>query len=444
MAIRIKTQIPGPQSQALFKRRQESVARGPFHVTPVFAARAKGALIEDVDENCFIDFAAGIGVVNTGHCHDSVIEALKGQLERTLHLSFNVTPYESYIQLCEKLNSITPGNFNKKTFLANSGAEAVENAVKIARAYTGKQAVVAFNHGFHGRTYLAMTLTSKGLYRQGFGPYNPEVYHAPFPYTYRWPTGSDPQKVSEECFKEFEELLKIKLLPTQVAAVIFEPVLGEGGFLPMPKHFAQKLRDYCTQNQIVLIADEIQSGFGRTGTLFACERLGIEPDLITTAKGLGGGMPISAVTGRAEIMDAPVEGSIGGTFGGNPLSCAAALAVIQEFEKTDLLCRAEELGKKLFTRMNQWKEKFSFIGDVRGMGPMLGMEFVSDLKSKTPDATLAKKLIRSCYEKGVILMTCGSYGNVVRFLLPLTIDASDLEEGLQIVESRLQTIQSEL
>lgn len=418
-------------------RRQSAVARGPFHVTPIFVKKAHGAILEDVDGNHFIDFAAGIGVVNTGHLHSKVVSAIEDQVRDSLHLSFNVTPYETYIGLCERLNRCTPGSFAKKTFLANSGAEAVENAVKIARAYTGKQGIVAFDHGFHGRTYMAMTLTSKGLYRQGFAPYTPEVYHAPFPYCYRWPTSQEAKQVSNECFAQFEEMLKIRLLTSQVAAVIFEPVLGEGGFLPMPKEFAQKLRAFCTEHKIVLIADEIQSGFGRTGTLFACEQLGIEPDLITTAKGLGGGTPISAITGRAEIMDAPVEGAIGGTFGGSPLSCSAALAVLDLFEKTDLLRQAQKMGETLRSRLLKWSEQFECVGNVRGMGPMLAMELVSDKKSKAPDAPKTKALIKYCWENGVILMSSGSYGNVVRFLMPLTIESAELTEGLDVVEKGL-------
>jgi len=440
MTINLRTSIPGPKSQAWMQERQTHVARGPFHVTPVFAAKAQGAIVEDVDGNQFIDFAAGIGVVNTGHRNSGVMAALQAQSEKSLHLSFNVTPYESYVRLCQKLNEATPGTFPKKTFLANSGAEAVENAIKIARAYTGRQGVLAFDHGFHGRTYLAMTLTSKALYRQGFGPFASEVYHAPFPYVYRWPTGGTSKEVADACFKQFEELVKIRILPSHIAAVIFEPVLGEGGFLPMSPEFAVRLRHFCTEHNIVLIADEIQCGFGRTGTLFACEQLGIEPDLLTSAKGLGGGLPISAVTGKAEIMDAPVEGSIGGTFGGNPLSCAAALAVFNEFETTNILQQSQALGVHLKKRMESWCEAFSHVGDVRGMGPMLAMEMVTDKTSKTPDPVTTKKLIQYCYTHGVLLMSSGSFGNAVRFLMPLIIDKEDLEEGLDVVEAGLREL----
>lgn len=447
-SIDLKTKIPGPKSQALMERRRASVARGPFHITPIFAARAHGALIEDVDGNRLIDFAAGIGVVNAGHTAEPVVKAIQAQAAELVHGSFNVTPYESYIRLCEKLNRATPGSFAKKTFLANSGAEAVENAVKIARARTKRPAVICFEHGFHGRTYMAMTLTAKEKpYKVDFGPFNPEIYRAPYPYCYRWPGTSDPAKVSRECFAQFEDVIA-KAGASNVAAVIIEPVAGEGGFIPVPKEFLAHLRAFCDKNGTVLIADEIQTGFGRTGTLFASEQLGLVPDLITMAKGLGAGMPISAVTGRAEIMDAPVEGGIGGTYGGNPVACAAALAVFEMFENGDLLLRARRLGETLAERTRQWAEKFSRIGDARGIGPMQAIEFVKpsaglrpdDRTSKEPDADSAKALIRFCCERGVVVMTSGSYGNVVRFLMPLVIEPAQLEEGLAVVEAGLKEL----
>jgi 4-aminobutyrate aminotransferase/(S)-3-amino-2-methylpropionate transaminase len=437
-SIRLKTAVPGPKSQSLMKERQTHVARGPFHTTPVFVSRAQGALLEDVDGNQLIDFAGGIGVVNTGHCAETVTRAIQEQSTRLLHGSFNVTPYESYVRLCEKLNHAVPGNFAKKSFLANSGAEAVENAIKIARAHTKRQAVVCFDHAFHGRTYMAMTLTSKSKpYKAGFGPYNPEVYRAPYPYAYRWPTGSDPARVSSECFQQFADLVNSRIGADQVAAVIIEPVLGEGGFAGAPAEFLARLREFCTANGIVLIADEIQTGFGRTGTLFACEQLGLVPDLMTTAKGLGGGMPVSAVTGRAEIMDAPTDGGIGGTFGGNPVACAAALAVFEAFEHGDVLARAKALGKTLTERLDGWAERYAVIGEARGLGPMRAIELVKDRKSKEPNPELAKKLVKHCYERGVVIMTAGSYGNVVRLLVPLVIEPEQLEEGLKVLESGL-------
>ena len=308
MTIKLKTAVPGPKSRKLMARRLRAVARGPFHATPVFLARARGAVIEDVDGNRFLDFAAGIGVANAGHAPAAVVKAAAAAAARCVHAGFNVTPYEGYVELAEKLCAAVPGRGPKKALLVNSGAEAVENAVKIARVFTGRQAVVCFDHGFHGRTYMAMTLTSKVKpYKSGFGPFNPEVYRAPFPYAYRWPGSNDPERVSAECFRAFTDLLTSQIGPDQTAAVIIEPVLGEGGFVPAPASFLRKLREYCTKHGIVLIADEIQTGFGRTGTLFACEQAGIAPDLMTLAKGLGGGLPIAAVVGRAEVAAACVR-----------------------------------------------------------------------------------------------------------------------------------------
>ena len=433
MSIVIKTKIPGPKSLALMQQRQAAVARGPFHVTPIFISKAEGAVIEDVDGNRFIDFAAGIGVVSVGHRHIQVVDAIQQQIDRFLHAGFNVTPYESYIRLCEKLNAAF-GKLNPapaKSFLANSGAEAVENAVKIARAATGRQAVICFDHAFHGRTYMAMTLTSKyKAYKYGFGPFNPEVYRAPFPYAYRWPTPN----VADECFQAFLNLAQSQLSPNHIAAVIFEPVLGEGGFVPMLPDFLRKVRAFCDEHKIVLIADEIQTGFGRTGTLFACEQLGVAPDLLVTAKCLGGGLPISAVTGRAEIMDAPIEGGIGGTFGGNPLACAAALAVFEIMERGELLASAKVLASTLQQRLAVWKSKHEVIGDVRGLGPMQAIELVKSRKTKEPHPEATKALVRYACEHGVICMTAGTYGNVLRFLMPLTISPEDLEEGLDVLE----------
>ena len=436
-SINLKTSIPGPKSAALMKEREAHVARGPFHLSPIFLAKAKGALLEDVDGNQLIDFAAGIGVVNAGHSPEGLVRAIQTQAENFLHASFNVTPYESYVRLAEKLNRAAPGNFAKKTFLANSGAEAVENSIKIARAFTGRPAVVCFDHAFHGRTYLAMALTSKYKpYKYAFGPFQSEIYRAPFPYAYRWP--GDPARMVDECFQQFEDLVVSRIGAQQTAAVILEPVLGEGGFLVAPPAFLKKLRDFCTTHGIVLIADEIQSGFGRTGSLFASEQLGLVPDLITSAKGLGGGMPISAVTGKAEIMDAPIEGGIGGTFGGNPLSCASALAVFDVFEKGGMLAHTKKLGALLGERLAKWKEKFPAVGEVRGLGPMQAMELVKDRQTKEPNPELTKKLVKHSYEHGLVIMSAGTYGNVIRLLPPLAIEEAQLKEGLDVLEAGLE------
>lgn len=411
--------------------RSAHVARGPFHVTPVFAARAYGAIIEDVDGNKLLDFASGIGVTNVGHSNPEVIKAVKEQAQNFTHTSFNVVPYQSYTEVCEKLNKLTPGTFSKKTFLANSGAEAVENAVKIARSFTKKEAIICFDHGYHGRTYMAMALTSKEVpYKQGFGPFSPEVYRTPFPYSYR-------SEDSKECFEKFKSLVQKQVGVNKTAAVIIEPVLGEGGFVPAPKEFLRNLSQFCAENNIVVIADEIQTGFGRTGTLFACEQLEFTPDLIVTAKGLAAGLPLSAVTGRSEIMDAPIVGGIGGTYSGNPIACAAALAVFKIFEDGSLLENAKKVGTTLRERLIKWKEQFEFVGDVRGLGPMQGIEFVKNKNTKEPHTELTKSLVKFGYENGLILMSAGTYGNVIRFLVPLVMTQDQLNEGLDIIEKGL-------
>ncbi|MDD5627716.1 MAG: 4-aminobutyrate--2-oxoglutarate transaminase [Elusimicrobia bacterium] len=437
MNIRLKTEVPGPRSRELMAERQAAVARGPFHVTPVFIARGKGAVLEDVDGNRFIDFAGGLAVLNAGHLPAAAAEAVRRQSRRFLHACFHVTPYEGYVRLCAALNRLAPGDFPKRSFLANSGAEAVENAVKIARSATGRPTVVCFEHAFHGRTYMAMTLTAKEKpYKLGFGPFNPGVVRAPFPYCYRWPATEDPERVSAECFSAFERAVQ-SVGPEQVAAVIIEPVLGEGGFAPAPAPFLRRLRDYCTGQRIVFIADEVQTGFGRTGELFACARSGVAPDLMTLAKGLGGGMPVSAVVGRAELMDAPMTGGIGGTFGGNPVSCAAALAVVELFETGGLLDRARELSAALPRRLAGLR-RFRGVGDVRGLGAMQALELVKDRRSKEPDQEAVAAVIRHCTERGLILMSAGTYGNVIRLLMPLVITDAQLEEGLAVLESGLE------
>lgn len=433
-SIQLKTKIPGPKSLALMAERHIAVPRGPFHSTPIFVKKAKGAILEDVDGNQFIDLASGIGVLNVGHVNDEVARAVRAQADEAFHLSFNVTPYESYVRLAQKLNDATPGNFPKKTFLTSTGAEAVENAIKIARAHTGRQAIVCFDHAFHGRTYMAMSLTSKVKpYRLGFGPLAPEVYRVPYPYPYRG-------HASEDCFRRFEDVVNTQVGVANTAAVIIEPVLGEGGFVPAPKDFMQKLRDFCTANKIVLIADEIQTGFGRTGTMFACEHTGVAPDLITTAKGLGGGLPVAAVTGRAEMMDAPLEGGIGGTYNGNPVACAAALAVFKSFEDGKLLSQARKLGELLHERLRGFESRYKVIGEVRGLGPMQGFELVKDRGTREPFPEATKQLIKHCYENGVVMLSAGTYGNVIRLLMPLVIEQTQLDEALGVIESGLREI----
>jgi 4-aminobutyrate aminotransferase/(S)-3-amino-2-methylpropionate transaminase len=419
--------------------RQAEVARGPANANPIFVARAHGAVVVDVDGNHLLDFSSGISVNNLGHTPDTVVAAVKQQAAALLHASFYALPYEGYVALAARLNRATPGSFAKKTFLANTGAEAVENAVKIARAYTKRQAVIAFEHAFHGRTYMAMTLTGKALpYRRGFGPFAPEVYRAPFPYAYR----SAASDACEASLRSVRALIQDQIGSDQVAAIVVEPVLGEGGVVPAPLPFLRHLREICDEHGIVLVVDEVQTAFGRTGTLFACEQYGVVPDLITLAKALGSGLPIAAVTGRAEMMDAPVEGGLGTTFGGNPVSCAAALAVLDAFEADGgaLLARARALGEAMASRLEAWKARFPRVGDVRGLGPMRGIELVKDRATREPDRPLAAALARHGFENGVLVLTAGTYGNVVRLLVPLVIDDDQLAEGLDVLEDGLSKL----
>jgi 4-aminobutyrate aminotransferase/(S)-3-amino-2-methylpropionate transaminase len=441
MSIQLRTEIPGPRSRALMATRDVEVARGLFHATPIFVARAHGAVVEDVDGNHLLDFASGIAVTNLGHTPEAVVFAVREQAAALLHASFNVLPYEGYVALAARLNRATPGDFPKKTFLANSGAEAVENAVKIARAHTRRQAILAFDHAFHGRTHLAMSLTGKVRpYRWGFGPFAPEVYRAPFPHPYR-SAAADP---GAECLAAAREIVAHQIGADQLAAVIVEPVLGEGGVIPAPVAFLRGLRALCDEHGVVLIADEIQTGFGRTGTLFACEQLGVVPDLMTLAKGLGAGLPIAAVTGRAEIMDAPAEGAIGGTFGGNPVSCAAALAVLDAFEADGgaLLARGRMIGEALGARLAEMAERHPSIGEVRGLGAMRGIELVKDRATREPDPQAAAALARDCHEHGVVILVGGTYGDVVRVLVPLVIEPEQLDEGLAVMDDALGRLEA--
>jgi 4-aminobutyrate aminotransferase/(S)-3-amino-2-methylpropionate transaminase len=436
--IQLKTAIPGPKSLALMKRREAAVPRGPFHATPVFAARAEGAVIEDVDGNTFIDFAGGIGCLNTGHRPVEITAALKQQIEKYLHVCFSVTPYEGYLAVAERLNALAPGKFAKKTVLVNSGAEAVENAVKIARAYTKRPAVIAFNDAFHGRTMMALSLTSKTHpYKAGFEPFPGDVYRLPYAYCYRCSYGLTYPSCKVACAAALEDAFKRVVAAETVAAVIVEPVLGEGGFIAPPKEFYSTLQEICGKHGILFIADEVQSGIARTGKYFAVEHYGVEPDMITSAKSLGGGLPLAAVTGRAEVMDAAGVGGLGGTFGGNPLSCAAALATLDLIEKQGLLARSVELGKKFAERGKSWTKKFQIVGEVRGLGGMCAIELVKNPATREPAAEETKKIAQFCYENGLITITAGTYGNVMRILVPLVVTDAQFEEGLDVIEAAL-------
>jgi 4-aminobutyrate aminotransferase/(S)-3-amino-2-methylpropionate transaminase len=432
--IQIRTEIPGPRSRALMARREAAIPRGPANATPIFAARADGAVIEDVDGNRYIDFAGGIGCLNIGHRSPRVISAIREQLEKYLHLCFAVTPYEGYVAVAEKLNSLAPGNFAKKTMLVNSGAEAIENAVKIARAYTKRPAVICFEDAFHGRTLLTMSLTSKTHpYKAGFQPFASDIYRIPFAYLYRHAAGM----TSADFAHHLEDAFKRSVAPESVAAVIAEPVLGEGGFVVPPRDYFKLLQKICRAHGILFIADEIQSGFARTGKWFASEHFGIEPDLITTAKSLGGGMPIAAVTGRAEIMDAPGPGSLGGTYCGHPAACAAALAAIETIEKDGLLARSAAIGEHFEKRARGWQKKWPLVGDVRGLGGMCAMELVRNAETREPADAETKEIAKYCYEHGLILITAGTFNNVIRILVPLVVMDEQFNEGLDVLEAAL-------
>ena len=436
--IQLRTQIPGPKSRELMKRREAAIPRGPYHATPIFAARAEAAVIEDVDGNRYIDFAGGIGCLNMGHRAAPVTAAVSDQLEKYMHLCFSVTPYEPYIAVAEKLNALAPGKSAKKTFIANTGAEAVENGIKIARAYTKRPAVICFEDAFHGRTLLTMSLPSKtNPYKTGFAPYASDIYRIPYAYCYRCSYGLTYPSCEVACAHHLEDTFKRVVSPEAVAAVIVEPVLGEGGFMAPPKEFFGIVQDICRKYGIVLIVDEVQAGLGRTGKFFAIEHYGIEPDMILTAKSLGGGLPIAAVTGRAEIMDAPGVGGLGSTFAGNPLSCAAALASIEMIEHGGFLQRATAVGKHFEAKARGWQKKWPLVGDVRSLGGMCAIELVRNVETREPADTETKEVAHYCYEHGLITITAGSYNNVMRILVPFTITDEQFEEGLGVLEAAL-------
>ena len=440
-AIQLKTEIPGPKSKALTARRESALPRGLSHAAPMYVAKAEGAMLEDVDGNRFIDFTGGIGCVNVGHRAPEVVDELKKQLDQFLHVSVQVTPYESYIRVAERLNALTPGRFPKKTILLNTGAEAVENAVKIARAHTGRQGIIVFEDAFHGRTVMAMAMTSKTHpYKAGFGALPGDVYRIPYAYCYRCSYSLKYPSCDLFCARHMEDTFKRVVASEDVAAVIAEPVLGEGGFIAPPSDYYRVLAEICRKHGVLFIADEVQSGFGRTGTLFACEQYGIEPDILISAKSLGGGLPLGAVTGRAEIMDAPGPGGLGGTFAGNPMSCAAALAVLDLFERTDLLRRANEIGTKFQTRARAWQKHWPLIGDVRGLGAMQAIELVRSQEMREPAPEETKQVMDYCYKHGLITLTAGSYSNVVRLLVPLIISDEQMNEGLDVLEAALHSI----
>ncbi len=440
-AIQLRTTVPGPLSRELMRRRAEAVPRGIYLGTPIYVARAEGAVIEDVDGNCYLDLAGGIGCLNVGHRAPAVVQAIHAQVDRYMHTCFQVLPYDGYVRLAERMNQLAPGRFAKKTFFVNSGAEAVENAVKVARAYTRRPAIIAFEDAFHGRTMMGLALTSKTHpYKAGFEPFPGDVYRVPFAYCYRCSYSLKYPECGVYCAQHLEDTFKRVVAAESVAAVIAEPVLGEGGFVTPPAEFFRLLVEICRKYGILFIADEVQSGFGRTGAMFACDRYGIEPDLLVTAKSLGGGLPLGAVTGRAEIMDAAGEGALGGTFGGNPVCVEAGLAVLDAFEQEGLCARASELGERFALRARRWQQQWPQIGEVRGLGGMQAMELVRSRESHEPAAQETKEIVRYCYEHGLIVLSAGSYGNVIRLLMPLVMSDQHFDEALGVLEAALQAV----
>jgi 4-aminobutyrate aminotransferase / (S)-3-amino-2-methylpropionate transaminase / 5-aminovalerate transaminase len=429
---RLVTEIPGPASRELLARREATVARGVSHVLPVFITAAGGGVLVDVDGNSLIDFGSGIAVASVGNSAPRVAERVREQAARFTHTCFMVTPYEEYVAVCEELARRTPGDYEKRSALLNSGAEAVENAVKIARHATGRPAIVAFDHAYHGRTNLTMALTAKNMpYKDKFGPFAGEVYRVPMAYPLRWPGG--PERCAAEALDVITGLIHTQVGEDNVAAVLIEPIQGEGGFIVPPDGFLPGLAAFCAEHGILLIADEIQTGFCRTGDWFACDHEGVVPDLVTTAKGIAGGLPLAAVTGRAEIMDSVHVGGLGGTFGGNPVACAAALGAMETMAEEDLAGRALRIGEIMLPRLHKLAEAHPVIGDVRGRGAMIAVELVRP-GGLEPNAAAASQVAKACHAAGLVVLTCGTYGNVLRFLPPLVIGEQLLEEGLSILE----------
>jgi 4-aminobutyrate aminotransferase/(S)-3-amino-2-methylpropionate transaminase len=435
------TDIPGPRSRELMARRKAAVPAGVGGTMPVFAHRAAGGIVVDVDGNSFIDLGAGIAVLNVGSSAELVSAAVAEQAARFTHTCFQVTPYESYVELAERLNALVPGDLERRTFFVNSGAEALENAVKIARSVTGRQAVVAFDHAFHGRTLLTMSLTAKAMpYKAGFGPLASEIYRMPYSYPYRCAAGASPAECGPACAEAAITAMDRQIGGNRIAALVIEPVLGEGGVVIPGDGFLPALAEYCAANGIVFVADEVQAGFARTGRWFASEHSGIVPDIITTAKGLGGGLPIGGVTARADLVDQVHPGGLGTTFGGNPISCAAALASIAEVERGGLIQRAQRIGEIFEQHLRPLVEQVSAVGDVRVIGAMAAVELVSDRARKTPDSAAAGKVLARCHAEGVIMLKAGTFDNIVRILPPLVISEELLNEGLEIFEKALRSL----
>lgn len=423
-------------TEKLQEKRKKYVPQGVSNGNLNVAKSAAGATVTDIEGNEWIDFAAAIGTLNVGHSHPKVTAAVNSQVEKFLHPGFNVMMYEGYIELAEKLCEITPGTFDKQAILLNSGAEAVENAIKMARKYTGRQAVVSFVRGFHGRTNLTMGMTSKVKpYKLGFGPFAPEIYQAPFPYIYQKPVEMTEEAYTDRVIEEFKDFFLATVAPETVACIVMEPVQGEGGFVIPPKKFVQEVSKFCKEHGIVFVADEIQTGFGRTGSLFAIEQFDVEPDLITVSKSLAAGLPLSGVVGKAEILSASAPGELGGTYAGSPVACAAALAVIEIIEEENLLTRSEAMGEKIETKLNELAEKHEYIGDIRRLGSMVAAEIVNNRTDKLPNKEKTAEIVRYANANGLLLLSAGLKGNVIRFLAPLVITDEELSKGLSILEA---------
>ena len=432
----IVTPPPGPKSRAMMEKRNDLVPPGVYLVQPITIAESKGAVMRDVDGNTYIDFTSGIGVTSLGHCVDEIVQTISDQAAKLIHSCIHVVNYEPYLNLAKRLTEVTPGGFKKRAIMLNSGSEAVENAVKIVRQHTGRPGIISFENSFHGRTYMAMTLTGKwDPYKVGFGPFTPGVYHTPFAYCYRCPFHLEYPGCGLACVHHIEKsILKTQVPPGEVAAVISEPIQGEGGFIDPPPDFFRELKGICDEHGIQLIIDEIQTGFARTGKMWAIEHYGVEPDVLVMAKAIASGLPLSAVVAKDELMRDVYPGSLGGTYGGNPIACATALKVLEIIEREKIVERSAELGKKARRCLDEFYDKFEVIGEVRGKGPMLAMELVKDRGSREPDPEAASKVMKGCLASGLLTLKAGLYGNCIRLHPPLTIEDELLEKGMAIME----------
>ncbi len=441
--INLVTELPGPNSKALVARREAATPRGAAKLTPVAIVKAEGAAVTDADGNTLLDFAGGIGVLAVGHCPPNVVEAIQKQTADLIHLCAIVGTYPSYVEVAELMNEVTPGDFPKKTVLLNSGAEGLETAVKIARASTGRPAIIVFEGAYHGRTNLTLAMTSKyGLFKKGFGPFAPEIYRLPFPNIYRRPAGMTEEQYIDDCITRLDYAFTAQVDPSAVAAVVIETVQGEGGFIATPPKFLQRIRDLCTQHGIVYVADEVQCGFGRTGKLFAVEHYNIAPDLIVTAKSLAAGMPLAAVTGKAEIMDGPHPGGLGGTYSGNPLACVAAVEAINMIRQPEFLERANQIGARIREHLLDLQAEIPLIGDVRGLGAMMLTELVKDRDLKTPASDETLQVTTECFKRGLIAIRAGLFSNCIRFLPPLNISDEQVDEGMGVIAEAIRIVES--